>query len=135
MTTLEALPRGWHRGISNREQMATLCDSFPSLRGAPGTSPWDQHRFARWVAGPAPSSAMRQAGLFVPWRGTRASLKGNDPEGSYLANLINRGFVIALKRAHRVTGRGKGRSVDLYMIPLTIKRGDESTWPPKSSTA
>lgn len=34
-----------------RHSMERLCQSFPSLRGAPGTAPWDQHRFARWASG------------------------------------------------------------------------------------
>lgn len=52
-------------------EMETLCYSFPSLRGMPGTAPWDQKRFAKWLASPAPSTGTLQAGLFVlsVWNG------------------------------------------------------------------
>jgi len=63
----------------------------------------------------------------MPWKGSRKSLVSNDPEGSYLAHLMKRGFVISSRRS--VTGKGRGTSVNLYSIPLTIKRGEPSTWP------
>jgi hypothetical protein len=50
---------------SGRSNMETLCESFPTLRGKPGTKPWDQETFARWASGPAPSNAIRQAAAFV----------------------------------------------------------------------
>lgn len=66
----------------------------------------------------------------MPWKGSRKSLVSNDPEGSYLAHLLNRGFVVVQKRACK--GRGRGRSTSVYMIPLTIHRGRPATWPGKS---
>ena len=54
-----------------RDEMTQLCESFPTLRGVPGTSPWDQTTFAQWASGPAPSRAMRLAAAFVlsVWNG------------------------------------------------------------------
>ncbi len=54
--------------------------------------------------------------------GEASVLASNDPEGSYLAHLAARGLVVVFKRAGRVTGRGKGRSVDVYSLPTDIKR-------------
>lgn len=51
--------------VTNSQRMTALVESFPSLRGAPGSAPWDQLAFARWASGPAPSDAMRQAAAFV----------------------------------------------------------------------
>ena len=61
------------------------------------------------------------------WRGSRKSLCSNDPQGSYLANLLHRGLVVVIKRGRQVTGQGKGHSVDLYAIPLGVKprKGNE----------
>lgn len=59
----------------------------------------------------------------MPWKGSRKSLVSNDPEGSYLAHLVARGLVVILPRAHRVTGKGRGRSQNLYSLPLFIQRG------------
>lgn len=56
----------------------------------------------------------------MPWKGSRKSLVSNDPEGSYLAHLIRRGLVISLHRAGKVTGQGKGRSVNIYTLPLHV---------------
>jgi DNA-binding Lrp family transcriptional regulator len=56
----------------------------------------------------------------MPWRGSRHSLKGNDPEGSYLANLIKRRLVVNLGRI--VSGRGQGASVSLYSMAIDAQR-------------
>jgi hypothetical protein len=56
----------------------------------------------------------------MPWKGSRKSLHSNDPEGSYLAHLIKRGFVVQLPRL--VKGKGQGKSVHLYSIAPNIKR-------------
>jgi hypothetical protein len=56
----------------------------------------------------------------MAWRGSRASLKGNDPEGSYLANLMKRGLVVQLGRV--VKGKGRGHSINLYAVPLWTER-------------
>jgi len=61
------------------------------------------------------------AAIGMPWKGSRKSLCGNGPGGSYLATLMRRGLVVVQKRA--VKASGKGKSVDLYMIPLQVKRG------------
>lgn len=50
---------------TGRHRMEALCESFPVLTGRPGTTPWDQHTFARWASGPAPTPASRQAAAFV----------------------------------------------------------------------
>lgn len=60
------------------------------------------------------------AAVGMPWRGSRPSLSSNDPEGSYLAHLANRGLVTVLKRGKKVVGQGRGKSVDLYAIPLNV---------------
>ncbi len=56
----------------------------------------------------------------MPWKGSRKSLVSNDPEGSYLAHLMKRGLVVALKRV--VTSRGRGKSVNLYAIAAGVVR-------------
>jgi hypothetical protein len=50
--------------------MVLLCESFHSLRGAPGTHPWNQHTFATWASG-GKTDAERQAAAFVlsVWNG------------------------------------------------------------------
>lgn len=58
------------------------------------------------------------------WRGSRPSLCSNDPEGSYLANLIARGLVVSLGRIGTVHGKGKGRSVQVYAVPPHVVRGE-----------
>lgn len=50
----------------------------------------------------------------------RRVLHSNDPEGSYLAHLIARGLLVTLGR--RARGKGKGKSVFIYSLPLTIQR-------------
>jgi len=62
-------------------EMSRLCESFPTLRGVPGVRLWDQHKFAKWASGPAPSYAMRQAAAFVlaVWNGCTP----NDEEGGW----------------------------------------------------
>lgn len=57
----------------------------------------------------------------MPWKGSRKSLHSNDPEGSYLANLMRRGLVVSMPRARRVTGRGKGYSQTIYCLPLHVQ--------------
>jgi len=60
------------------------------------------------------------AGVGFPWKGSRKSLTGNRPEGTYLMHLINRGFVVNLGRV--VKGKGSGYSTCLYSVPLTFER-------------
>lgn len=58
--------------LTGAQRMELLCESFPILRGAPGTSPWDQEQFARWGSrGGHLTPATRQAVAFVlaVWNG------------------------------------------------------------------
>lgn len=65
----------------------------------------------------------------MPWKGSRKSLVGSVPGGSYLAFLQRVGLVVRLNRAVQVIGEGTGKSVSLYGIPPSIKRGAPATWP------
>ena len=76
---------------------------------------------ALWDRGPMTRREIADA-IGMPWKGSRKSLVSNDPEGSYLAHLTARGLMLVLKRAHQVTGQGKGRSCDVYTLPLWIER-------------
>jgi hypothetical protein len=38
--------------LSGRERMVLLCNSFPCLRGKPGTKPWNEEAFAHWASAP-----------------------------------------------------------------------------------
>ena len=53
-----------HR-LSNTEQMEWLCEQFPSLRGAPGTTPWDALEFQDYFHGPAGTGGSRHAARFA----------------------------------------------------------------------
>ena len=55
------------------------------------------------------------------WRGSRASLKSNDPEGTYLGRLITLGLVVNLGRLAK--GKGKGGSRCVYDLALTTEKG------------
>jgi len=46
-------------------RMTRLCQDFPSLRGKPGTAPWDTDTLLSWACGPAPSSGAIHAVRFV----------------------------------------------------------------------
>lgn len=45
----------------------------------------------------------------MPWKGSRKSLVSNDPEGSYLANLIARGLVIRSPKVYIPAEAGTGK--------------------------
>ncbi len=45
--------------------MSQLAHSFPSLKGQPGTEPWNSLEFLHWLCGPAPGSGAVHAGRFV----------------------------------------------------------------------
>ena len=72
-----AAQAAWNSG--ERNDMAALAESFPTLRGRPGVRPWDPARFDAWASGPAPSSGAFHAATFVlavynneaPWRSGR----------------------------------------------------------------
>jgi len=59
--------------MSARDEMQELCNLFPTLRGASGTKPWDQFRFARWASGCEADSAAQHAAAFVlsVWNGSQ----------------------------------------------------------------
>ncbi len=74
-----------------------------------------------WDRGPMTRREIAEA-IGMPWHGSRGSLKSNDPEGSYLANLMKRGLVVCFERAGTVRGKGKGRSVNIYSLSTHIQR-------------
>jgi hypothetical protein len=76
---------------------------------------------ALWDRGPMTRRELADA-IGMRWLGSRGSLKSSDPEGSYLAHLTRRGLVMRMPRARRMTGQGKGRSCDIYMLSLDIER-------------
>ncbi len=45
--------------------MAALSALFPSMRGVPGTDPWDPVELIEWCNGPAPTSGSRWAARFL----------------------------------------------------------------------
>lgn len=65
-------------------------------------------------------------------KGSKKTLVGTVPGGSYLAYLQRLGLVVRMNKA--VNGGPKGDRVSLYGIPPTIKRGEPSTWPPNLLT-
>ena len=81
---------------------------------------------AIWDRGPMTRRELATAiGMRTDYGGKheiRKILMSNDPEGSYTAHLIARGLLVVFKRAGRVTGCGKGRSVDVYSLPINIER-------------
>ena len=53
-------------GTEPEERMRRLCASFPTLRGAPGTDPWDALRLVEWLCtSGAVTTGSRFAGQFV----------------------------------------------------------------------
>lgn len=48
-----------------RDAMSALCTLFPSLRGVPGTTPWNADALLAWLCGPAPTSGSFHAAKFV----------------------------------------------------------------------
>lgn len=76
---------------------------------------------ALWDGGPMTRRELADV-VGLPWRGSRKSLCSNDPEGSYLAHLMNRGLVICLGRLNKVTGRGRGHSTCVYTLSFAVQR-------------
>jgi hypothetical protein len=74
---------------------------------------------ALWERGPMTRMEIAAA-TGMPWKGAKGSLASNDPEGSYLAHLMKRGLVVCVPRC--VGGRGRGRNVSVYTLPMTISR-------------
>lgn len=53
---------------------------------------------------------------------SRRMLKSNGSGGNYLADLMQRGFIISYPRIVK-TDAGRGNNVTLYSLPLTVDRG------------
>ena len=51
--------------------MARLAHLFPSMRGVPGTDPWDAQQLIDWLKSPAPTSGSSAAARFLlgVWNG------------------------------------------------------------------
>lgn len=58
----------------------------------------------------------------MPWKGSRKSLTGSVPGGTYLAHLVSLGLVVSLGRVGTVRGRGRGYSVQVYSLALSTER-------------
>lgn len=53
----------WHR--DGRQAMAQLAALFPSMRGVPGTEPWDALPLLAWMCGSAPTGGSWLAARFL----------------------------------------------------------------------
>lgn len=69
------------------------------------------------------------------WKGSshKTRMASNEPGGSYLAGLLRRGLLVSVKRA--VRSPRAGESADLYLIPLTAKRGGPWNGIPEEANA
>lgn len=76
--------------------------------------------------------------LDLPWRGSRASLKSNDPEGSYLAHLMRRGLVVCLGRVVPgiigKNGTRQGSNQRLYALPVNVAPNIAPNIPPSTTS-
>ena len=70
--------------------------------------------------GPMTRRELADAAGFT-WRGSRNTFNAGGT--SYLAMLLRRGLIVSLMRANRVTGEGKGKSTNVYMLALTTSKG------------
>lgn len=50
---------------SNTDQMAALANLFPTMRGVPGTDPWNVEDLIAWLNSGAPTSGSRWAAMFL----------------------------------------------------------------------
>lgn len=48
-----------------RQKMVALAKLFPSMRGVPGTDPWDVESLIKWMNGPATTSGSWNAAIFL----------------------------------------------------------------------
>lgn len=78
-----------------------------------------------WEKGPQSRRQICE-GIGANWIGSRMSMKSRTPGGSYLATLIRLGLVVRIRKGFRILGQGKGRTCDLYSLPLFITRNTES---------
>lgn len=71
--------------ITPATNMVQLCQSFPLLRGVPGSDPWDQEKFSQWLSGPAPTGGSIECGKFVlsVWAGTSLEQYWTDRHGVF----------------------------------------------------
>jgi len=77
---------------------------------------------ALWDRGPMTRRQIADA-IGMRWKGSRASLSSNDPEGSYLAHLQARGLVVRLGRfAQSRSAAGRGSRCYVYSLPPWIER-------------
>jgi hypothetical protein len=58
----------------------------------------------------------------MPWKGSRKSLHGNGPGGSYMAEGMQLGLIVCLGRLNVVHGQGRGKSTCVYAIAPGVKR-------------
>lgn len=85
------------------QAMIDLCNSFPELRGKPGTAPWNQHVFARWASGAGPTSGSRAAAQFVltVWNGRTLQGDWCNEEGYQVGVFDAVDAISAWDTAHR----------------------------------
>jgi len=82
---------------------------------------------ALWDHGPQTKRELA-ARVGAPWKGSKKTLCGNLPGGSYLATLIRRGLVISLGRIawHPACGKGnragQGKNVEVYSLAPNVSR-------------
>ena len=76
-----------------------------------------------WERGPMTRREICDA-IGLRWKGSRASLKSKDPEGSFVSHLLARGLIVSLGRIVRAGGKGRNQTV--YSLPLDIRRGKVS---------
>lgn len=74
-----------------------------------------------WAHGPQTRESIAAAIGATVHANQRKTLASNGKGGSYLAELMRAGLVVALGRV--VTGKGKGRSVQLYALDLSVQKG------------
>lgn len=108
-------------GVSNLAQLRVLEHKKVARRYG-----WPDHLSLRSVQivetlyrrGPMTRKQLAVA-IGMNWIGSRRSLKGTVPGGSYLAELQRAGLVVRLASA--ITHKGKGNHEDLYMVGLGVE--------------
>lgn len=99
-----ARERGWPEGLGPRE--VQILDAL-------------------WQHGPQTRRELAER-IGAPWKGTRKTLVGNKPGGSYLAILMRAGLVVKLPL--RIYQGRRGSSYCVYSLPLSVapNRVDQS---------
>jgi hypothetical protein len=54
-----------HWPADYRQRMSALANLFPTMRGVPGTAPWNVDLLIKWMNGPAPTSGSWNAAMFL----------------------------------------------------------------------